>query len=334
MSINVLSLGAGKDQLHLIRTIQSMGYDCIAVDGNAEAPGLSEARWPLNVSNRDVDAILRAVSGIPVHAVMAAGTEVPLQMARLAAWLGRPGPPVAAGWLLADKLRYKQVLKAAYVPHTEAHEAYEGASKALFDKLGYRVVVKPSNSSGSRGVTFVTNPMELPIAIQEAESYGSSVLMERLEEGQQISAETIVWDGEAVMVAFVDRLYAPGNKPVEIGGRAPSVCWEHEPAATRIIRDAANALGIRRGTIKSDLIVTNAGVKIIELTCRLSGGPMGTLVHRHSGVDYFREAVRIAIGLEPNWNELMPTKSERVAIGMDWQDMDWDEAGKLLYGRA
>ena len=313
----IISLGAGREQLPLIRAIQAEGYHCLAFDVNADAAGRSEARAFLPVSNRDVDGMLMSCRAFPAIAgVMAAGSEVPDVMAILAHRLGLPGVPVATGMLLKDKLAYKRVLKAAGVPHTET--IIDGAA----DMLPFPCVVKPRVSSGSRNVFLVRSFTEFKDRFQDGD------IIERYQPGPQISSETLIWDDRAVTVAFVDRFYSmtvTAPKFDEYGGSSPSHWISEEPACTKIIQDAARALGIRRGTIKGDLVLTTEGPKIIELTCRLSGGPLSRIVIESEGVDYLRQAVRIAAGKEPEWACMTPSRSERVAVDMKGNRLPWED---------
>ena len=170
--------------------------------------------------------------------------------------------------------------------------------------------------------------MALPIQIMQAEEFCPDVIMERYQPGPEISAETLIMDGIAVTVAFVDRFYESFGK--EVGGSAPSH-WESERMdANLVIWNAARALGIRNGTIKSDLVLTEDGPKIIEMTCRLSGGPLSELVRQHSGIEYFRQAVRIACGEEPHWLTVSQMSSHPVAMDMAGNRMDWDWSRKYI----
>lgn len=330
----VVSLGAGREQVPLIRAIMSEGYDCMAYDKDEDAPGKQVATNFSVISSRDIPGILWSCSGSKISGVVSAASEVAYEMAVIAHRLETPGIPVSAGYLLRDKRLYKEVLAAAYLPHTEAHLVYEGGAHALFDKLGYDVVVKPGRGSGSRGVSFVRSPMALVPAYRDAAEQHFDVLMERREYGQEVSMETFVWDRMAMPVAFVDRLYDRSKeRPVELGGSYPSRYADDEQRATRLMKQAANALGIMRGTVKSDLIRTKRGWKIIEMTARLSGGPLHEIVRRATGVEYFRQAVRVACGIEPDWDALTPKKKEQVAMWMDGRDMTWKEAEELGYAQ-
>ena len=325
----VISLGAGREQLPLIRAIQAEGFRCLAYDKNENAEGRPYADAFEAISNRDVDAILNIPHGVGrASGVMAAGSEVPDVMAILGHRLGCPNVPVATGMLLKDKLRYKEVLKAAGVPHTEV-----SCDNTVGSELAeYPAVIKPRVGSGSRHVALVNNEDESYIwrrTLWQINGY----IMERYQPGPQISSETLFWDGKAVTVAFADRFYSmtvTGPKFVEYGGCMPSH-WESEkPAAHKIILQAAEALGISRGTLKCDLVLTDQGPKIIELTARLSGGPLSELVLQSSGVDYLRQAVRIVCGIEPHWPALQPTKREEVAVDMLGNRLPWGDTRTFI----
>lgn len=307
----IISLGAGKEQLSLIRAIQAEGYRCIAFDRDPDAAGRGVADEVYETSNRDIETILDVVELRELAGVMAAGTEVPDVVAILAHRLGLPGVPVSTGFLLEDKLLYKQVLKAAGVPHTEVVEATDGS---------FATVVKPRVSSGSRGV-------ELYLSGIPMVPYSSTHMIERYQPGPEISSESIIWDGIVCTVAFADRLY--DRFAHEIGVAMPSF-WESErPACDKIIREAAKALGITRGTLKCDLVLTERGPKIIELTCRLSGGPLCELVEHSTGLDYFREAVKVAVGKRPDWIRCAAARANiQVAIGMHGYEetMTWESS--------
>ena len=316
----VISLGAGKDQRLLLEAIHRAGYFSWAFDKNQEAECRNLADQFKAHSNRDWQSIMMDVDPEKVAGVMAAGTEVPDVMAILGQHLGCPNIPPLVGVILKDKLLYKRAMKAAGVPHTEVIDQPVGGD--------FPVVIKPRVSSGSRGVSLVKDPRGILDAHLHAGKPGFECIYERYQPGPQISAETLIWDGKAVTTAFVDRFYVSFGK--EVGGCSPSYWQKEEPAATKVIQAAAEALGIMRGTIKSDLVLTEKGPVIIELTARLSGGPLSKIVELSTGIDYFRQAVHISCGVEPDWLMLAPQKSERVALDMNGNPLSWDETRNFI----
>lgn len=325
----VLSLGAGKEQIPLLQAIRAAEFGVMGVDSNPDAPGKEHCDRFFNVSNRDVEGILR-LPLLDVFGVMAAASEVPDVMAVLQHRLRLPGMPVATGFLMKDKFLYKRVLKAAGVPHTEAHEVYGGNVKALFDQLRYEVVVKPRSGSGSKGVfRCLHDPMGLIGQMADAaDADHSGLIMERYQPGPEISSESVIFNGDCITTGFVDRFYADFAK--EVGGSSPSYWAKMQPEANKVIHAAARALGITKGTLKCDLVLTEDGPKIIELTPRLSGGPLWKLIIESSGIDHLGLAVQLATGRHPTWSECEPLFTRRVAVDMHGEPMDWDESRKYV----
>jgi biotin carboxylase len=326
----VLVLGAGREQIPLIRAIHGEGHKVAAVDIRDDAEGVPEVDIFEPISNRDAEAAIAFGWRVRIHAVMVAASEVADVGAKVAHALRLPGISIATALACKDKVQQKKVLHAAGVPCSEAHVVFDGAAKALFDLLGHRVVVKPRFGSGSRGVTYVENPMELLPAIQAADAIWPEALIERYEPGPQISVESLVWRGLTQTPCVVDRWYPPG-RPVfrEVGGSWPSI--HDTPEVHETMAEAALALGIVNGTLKADIVVTPDGPKVIELTPRLSGGPLASFIRDGMEVDYLRAAVRIALGDMPrlplNWSD-----KRRVARLMDGTDVPWETREKYLGG--
>lgn len=323
----ILSLGAGRDQILLLKSIRNEGHKVAAVDMRSDAEGVALCDSFKAISNRDVDLVTDYARWLGVSAVMAAGSEVADVMASVSHALGLPSVSVVTALACKDKLWQKQVLMAAGVPCTAPTLVYSGAAKALFEQLGYKVVVKPRKGSGSRGVTYVDNPMSLATAILAAEAIHPDALMETYVPGPQLSVESIVFDGVCTTPCVVDRWYPPG-RPVfsEIGGSWPS---DHDTAEVHgVMALAAKALGIHRGTLKADMVVSEDGPKIIECTPRLSGGPLAMVLYEGSGVDILRKAVRIALGEHPGY--LKWSRRKPVAFLQDWTEVPYVDREKYL----
>ena len=66
---------------------------------------------------------------------------------------------------------------------------------------------------------------------------------------------------------------------------------------------------------KSDIVICpRRGPLIIEMAARLSGGDFSAgLVPLGTGVNYVRTVIEIAVGREPDWDLLVPTRRRTVA---------------------
>jgi biotin carboxylase len=61
MQKTILILGAGSDQLFMIRTAKKMGLKVIALDKNINAPGFKESDEYASISTKDLDSIFNFI---------------------------------------------------------------------------------------------------------------------------------------------------------------------------------------------------------------------------------------------------------------------------------
>jgi biotin carboxylase len=101
---------------------------------------------------------------------------------------------------------------------------------------------------------------------------------------------------------------------VENGGDLPSGLPEATQDKVRqVVARAAEALGVRNGTVKGDIVVHNGQPYVIELAARLSGGFFCTReIPLNTGVDFIGAAIKVALGERVTAEELTPKHSTPV----------------------
>lgn len=315
----LLVLGGSSDQLHLIRAAQLLGLSVLCLDQNPESPGFAEAEECAQVSTRDVPALLafleqRRAAGGELHGVLTMGSDIPDVVAAVAERFALAGPSRECARLATDKVAMKERLRERGVPIPWFAEVHSLGELRAYLAERQKLVIKPVDRSGSRGVFVLDGRADVAELYRRARefSFHGRVLVEEYLEGPQISSEAILWDGRACVPGFADRNYEWAERfhpqVMENGGLVPS---RFNGAERRALEEAtvaaARALGIERGSAKGDLVWTEQGPKVIEVAARLSGGDFcESLVPLSNGVDYVRAAIRIALGEEPEWSTLTP----------------------------
>jgi len=168
-------------------------------------------------------------------------------------------------------------------------------------------IVKATGSSGSRGHMRGTpedfqSPEWRREAYERAARYSKdAILIEELLTGVELSVETLWFDGAMIPLNAVERPFLPGTT-VELGHYNPFISdSETYTAIWDIMEQAGDALGLGAADgghiLKGDLILTDDGPKVLELTTRLSGGFDSTHTSPLSrGVDYTTGALLLALG--------------------------------------
>ena len=303
-------IGGGVEAVPSVRRAKDMGLHVVVADGNPAAPVFGLADAAVVVSTYDEEgmakqAALFSVRDRRVDGVFAASADVPRTVARVAEALGLPGISRATAHLAADKLAMKRHLRAAgiAVPDFWPVDSAEELRRCL-ERAGWRLVVKPVDSRGARGVLQLRPGSDLAWAFghARAQSPTGRVMAEAFVPGPQFSTESVLIGGEGRTPAMIDRNYARLDEfapfIIEDGGNQPSClsAAETEPVA-RLAEAAGRALGITTGTVKGDLVLGREGPVVIEMAARISGGWMATdQIPLHSGVDFVGIAIRLALG--------------------------------------
>ena len=320
-------LGAGQDQVFLIRTARLMGFGVLALDWNPRAPGFALASEYATISTRDVEAIVahleaRRRLGVELAGVITMGSDIPDIVTAVAERLELPHLARETAALATDKLAMKERFRerGVAIPWFAEVRSEEELREIVVER-GPELVLKPVDRSGSRGVFLLAATSDLGALFRSSrsQSYSGRVMVEEYLTGPQISTETVLWDARAETPGFADRNYQMLERfrpqVMENGGWVPSMfAGKKRAAIEREVERAARALGIERGIAKGDVVWTNDGPKVIEIAARLSGGDFcESLVPLSSGVNYVRAAIRIALGEEPDWDELEPRFERHVA---------------------
>ncbi len=317
----LLILGAGIDQTYPIKVAKEMGLRVLVADSNPDAIGFQIADEFSVISNRDIIGLKSlcdesASRGFPVTGVLVMGTDIPHIAAELSNYLSIPGPSFDTGRWTTNKFLMKNRLAEAgvSVPWFAMVDSYEELKKKIRENGAKKFVIKPTDRSGARGVfVFDVDDTNLDDLYQEAkkESLCGEVIVEEFIEGDQISTESILWQGKAYTPGFVDRNYEMLNKyaphVIENGGTHPSkVKCELKEQVKDLVEQAALALGIYNGVAKGDVVISLDGrPMIIEMAARLSGGDFSeSLIPLGCGVDIVSAAIQIAMGGSPNLEKL------------------------------
>ena len=168
-------LGAGIYQVPLIRTARRMGLYTIVVSIPGDYPGFALADRIYELNTRDKEAILAAAEKEQIDGICTSGTDVAVStIGYVCEKMHLSGIPYEAAEILTDKAKMKDAFRQGGVSAADGMRvrSAEEAQKAA-EQLGYPVVVKRVDSSGSRGITVVEHSGQ----IEEAYEKNTGVLI-------------------------------------------------------------------------------------------------------------------------------------------------------------
>ena len=309
MRKKIMILGAGILQLPAIKQAKNMGLEVVAVDMNPNAIGFQEADKSLVISTIDIEAVLQAAKEEHIDGIMTLASDMPMRtVAVVAKELGLIGVDEDTALKATNKALMRQCLKEHGVPipmffKVSNEEEYLQAIKLFKTK----VIVKPADNSGSRGV-FLVERLEDDNVLLQAYRYSKEfsrngdVVVEEYMEGEEVSVETLSIDGVCHVIQITDKLTTGAPHFVEMGHSQPT---RHNAVIAdqicEVAISAVNAIGIQNGPSHTEIMVTKDGPKIVELGARLGGDCITThLVPLSTGVNMVENCILIALGEQPD----------------------------------
>jgi biotin carboxylase len=289
-------LGGADGSLGTLRTARRLGVHTICVDGRADAPGADAADELLNISTLAVPALVAALRGRRVDGIVSPASDVNLPTqhtvaTRLGLPCGLSGPAVRAS---VDKGFFREVCDRLGLPGPAWRQGDPGAD---FSDLPWPVMVKPTDSSGSRGISRVDAPARLGPALEGAAAFSRRgvVIVEEYLTGRHFTAEAIVLDGRVAAAGVTERRLTepPYFVTAEHWMPAAELADRVRPALDAL----CTALQYRWGALNVDLLLTADGRLVIgEWGARIGGNGVAELLNLAYGVDATEAYVRMALG--------------------------------------
>ncbi|MFD1538565.1 ATP-grasp domain-containing protein [Nonomuraea guangzhouensis] len=300
---NLIVLGGGEDQIPAYREGRRLGYRVIGVDQRPDALGAAEADHFLCMTSRDPEGIAQALGPIDVAAVISpasdAAQEAVAELSRFYRTAHQPAPDALR--CSVDKGFFRDVVGRLGLPtyrHAQ-HDSIDELTEAAA-RLGYPLIVKPADSSGSKGITVLDGPAGLVGAIEHAWKYSFSrqVIVEELVAGRHCAVESFFADGELAFMAVTDRVITGPPAMISLSHIVPADLDDDVHAR---LSDAVSAIcaavGHRQGPVNFDFVLTPGGdICFIEMGARLGGNGMPLMVQHAFGLNTVEAAIRLALG--------------------------------------
>ena len=306
MKKKVMVLGAGPYQLPAIRKAQNMGCEVVATDMNPNAVGLKVADYPYGGDLKDIEGCLQIAKKHHIDAILTVAVEVAVKtVAAIAAELDLPGISPEAAAIATDKSLMRESFDKFGVPSPVSLRCWSlEEAQTASQKIGFPVVVKPADNAGSRGVSKVDTPTEIPAAYQMALAHSQKglVLVEEFMEGVEISVEAFVYKGQVYIMTLSDKIRSEPPVLLDTTVLFPSNhLLDIQNSAQEVASRAIKATGIDMSTVHSELMVTSEGPKMVELAARGAGFRVFTdIIPWVTGIDVVEELIKIALGMEPD----------------------------------
>lgn len=302
----ILLLGGSTQQIPAIEYANSKGYYTILCDYLTDNPGQKYARKFYCVSTTDKDAILEVAKKEAVDGIVAYASDPAAPTAAyVAEQLGLPTNPYKAVETLAYKHQFRKFLfeNDFNCPQTATFtERFPDLDDVKH--LRFPVMVKPIDSSGSKGVAKVDLSLNIKDACKIAYSHSRKkmiIIEEYVEKDHpfMIGGDCFVNDGKVVYWGLLNCYRDSSVNLLVPVGKSYPICL-NEFRVNKIkkeIQRVVDLLGLKSGAFNLEVIVDkNDNVFLIEMGPRNGGNMIPDFLKLIHNVDLIGATIETAIG--------------------------------------
>lgn len=299
----ILLLGGSAQQIIAIKTAKKHGFYTVLCDFLPDNPGQHEADKFYLVSTTDKEAVLEVATKENVDGILAYASDPAAPTAAyVAEKLGLPTNPYKSVETLCNKDKFRVFLKenGFNAPVSKGYSDND-VDTSLFS---LPVIVKPVDSSGSKGATVLRDWSNLQKACDFAFSYSRShriIVEEYIEKKHKylIGGDIFVYDGKVILWGLLNCHRDINVNPlVPVGKSYPLLLDEQDKAEVqKTLQNMINRLGICFGSVNVEIVVDKFGkVWPIDVGPRAGGNMIPDLLGLIFGVDVVEMAVLTAMG--------------------------------------
>ncbi len=302
----LLMLGGSLYQTYAIKEAKKQGYYVITADYLPSNPGHKFADEYHNVSTTDKSAVLELASNLKVDGVVAYASDPAAPTAAyVCEKLGLPTSPYKSVEILSNKDLFRDFLQknGFNCPKAMGFTSYEDAL-AHIDEFSLPAMVKPVDSSGSKGINKMTDKHQLKTFVEDALNYSRSkrFLIEEfiIKKGHQISGDAFSVNGRLVFHCLGNEFYDPNcDKDFAPLGE----CWPFQMNHKYIedleqqLQRLMKLLDMKSNAYNVEAIVgEDDKVYLLELGARSGGSLIPQVIEHATGVNMVAWVVQAAAG--------------------------------------
>lgn len=304
-------LGGSAAQVVAIDAANACGYRTVVCDYLPDNPGQFHADVFHCVSTTDREAVLEVACAEHADGIVAFSSDPAAPTAAyVAEKLGLSTNPFSSVHTLSTKTRFREHLRKVGMPCLRSvsipADVPVDKARELVCGLKLPIVVKPSDSSGSKGVTVLRDLSGLEAALASAAHFGRNgelIAEEYIENALPyiVGGDIFVFDGR---IRFWGLANCERNESLPINPHLLSIPTKLSQKQVTQVKDLlqslVTSLGLKFGEMNVEIIITPDGTPcMVELGARAGGVMLPVLLSDASGIDLARACVMCAMGDDP-----------------------------------
>jgi len=307
----LIIIGASYLQLPLILKAKEMGLEThvFAWEEGSVGKEYSDFFYPISIIEKE--KILEITKQIKPAGIISIASDLAMYTVNyVASEMDLIGNSIFCTEVTTNKYAMRNQLEKCNLPCPNYNRINDIEDINLPD-FQFPIIIKPTDRSGSRGITKINHKSELNYAVNVAykHSFRKEIIIEEFIEGDEISIETISWQGKHYFLTGTDKETTGQPHFVETSQHQPSKYLNNllKKKIIEITYNCLSALQVENGASHTELKITpNGDIYVIEVGARMGGDFIGSdLVQLSTGYDFVRAVIEIALGIfvEPEKTE-------------------------------
>lgn len=262
----ILLLGGSVPQIIAIKTAKRLGYYTILCDYLPDNPGQYFADKFYLISTTDKDAVLKIAKKEKIQGIIAYSSDPAAPTAAyVSEKMGLSGVPYIAANSFCEKHLFRKFLKQYGFNVPRSIEISKITDDSVLDNIQMPVIVKPSDSSGSKGVTVITHRHDFFAARNYALEYARNnvaIVEEFIERDHPdvIEAEIFVINGDVVVWGLMSSIRDKFTNPL----LPASYCYpiRLSPQRIQLVKNEVQRLvqctKVKYGAFNIEMVITKS----------------------------------------------------------------------------
>lgn len=306
----VVHVGAGLWQYSAIKRVRELGYRALVIDGNHNAVGFEFGDSHIVADIACSQAVREAVrdffadtSELPSAVVCTACEAGMLAAAKLRDSYNLPGIRPELARKLTNKGEQRRAWRALASPNFVIMNRDDtNVASALSEICSEKVIIKPIDSSGSRGITVMRRQDISLDALEWALRCSGSgeLIIEEFVDGKEYTIESLRLNGKSYPVLVTSKDKVAGTESTVANLLTSCTLSDSQSEQIRLlIQQAHDALGYDNGVCHTEVIEDAKGrFWLVETAGRGAGfGVSEHFIKYATGYDYFEASLCFDLGL-------------------------------------
>jgi biotin carboxylase len=303
----IMILGGAENQLPLILSAKKLGYYIVLCDYAEENKGRKYSDAFYCVSTLDEQAVLHVAKTESVDGIITNSEPAVPVSAYVANRLGLPSNPYNSMLILSRKDLFREFLRdnGFNCPLSFVVSELEDA-KDIVSNLQLPMMIKPADSSGSRGVCLIESKNEITKAFSDAMSFSkvkAVILEEYIESANEflIGGDIFVNNGKVMFWGLLNCIRDKSrNEFIPLGKSSPvKITKQQFEIIKQTLQMIVDILDIKFGAFNVELIFGKSDqLFVIEMNPRNGGNRIPEFLKLLTGVDLFEATVKAGVGVQ------------------------------------